>query len=178
MANVDKRNGFNLITGGGRQPRRQRRFVDSANTNNIMPGDGYIIEADGGITRATAGNVAVNGIMEAVDLPGAGIAQGPTTYDYIPGSVGVQLYIIGIEDDDAEFAVVTTGTITQDEYDAAAKVDLVDTTGNVPLRQSRQAVGDVGGDQFSLVRPVDTPSNDPYAQYALVVVKLLPASIQ
>lgn len=178
MANTDKRNGFQPITSGGRQTRRARRNVDSSNSNTIMPGDAYIIEADGNVTRATAGNVTCVGIMEAVDLPGAGIAEGPTTYDYVPAAVA--LHIIGIEDEQAEFAVTTTAAITADDYDAGALVDLVDTTGNVPLRQSRQAVGDAGGDQFKLIRPLEIyiPNYDQYAAFATVVVKMIPASVE
>lgn len=177
MANTDKRNGFQPITSGGRETRRARRAVDSSNANTIMPGDAYIVEADGNVTRATAGNVTVVGIMEAVDLPGAGIAEGPTTYDYVPAATA--LHIIGIEDWATEFAVTATVALTADDYIAGAQVDLVDTAGSTTLRQSRQAIGDRGGDQFKLIRPVVeyVPGYDPYGQYATVVVTLLPSNV-
>lgn len=173
MANVDKRNGFQLITSGGRQPRRVRRAVDASNTTVIAPGDAYVIEADGNIARCTATNVAVNGIVEAIDLQG--IDEGPMSRDYIPANVAA--FVIGIEDDDAEFEVTANVALAATDYDSAAEVDIVDTAPDTTLRQSRQAVGAIG-DQFRLVRPVARPDNDSYAQYARVVVKLKPAGIQ
>lgn len=172
MANADKRNGFQLITSGGVQPRRVRRAVDAANVNVIAPGDAYIIEADGNITRATSAVTQVNGIVEAIDLQG--VDQGPVSLDYIPTLTAA--YVIGIEDANAEFAVTANVALTAADYGASAEVDLVDTAPSTTLRQSRQAVGAIG-DQFRLVRPVDSPDNDDYAQYARVVVRLKAAAI-
>ena len=175
MSNTDKRNGFNLITSGGRQPRRVKRYYDGSDDTAIFPGDAYTIEADGNVAALSGGTEAPNGIVEALDL--TGINEGPTSYDYFP--VGVAGYVIGIEDDDAEFEVTTSATITADYYDTGAEVDVdVGTAGSTSLRQSRMAVGDAGGDQFRLVRPVDRQGNDKYAQYARVVVKLIPANVQ
>lgn len=176
MSNVDTRNGFNLATSGGSAgPRRQRRFVDSANTLTLMSGDAYTIEADGNIARVNNGTLPPCGIMEAVDLPLAGIAQGPMTYDYVPAGVG--LYIIGIEDVLAEFEATAATALAAIVYDTGAKVDITDTTGSTTLHQSLQATGAIG-DQLSLVRPVDRVNNDPYAQYARIIVKLIPANVQ
>ena len=175
MPNADKRNGFNLITSGGRQPRRVRRAVIADNPTALFPGDAYKIHTDGNARPIASGAEVISGIVEAIDLQG--ILEGPQSYDYLPALTAGG--IIGIEDDDVEFEVtITTATIAT-AYDAGAEVDIDTTTaGSVPLRQSRNAVGTVGGDQLRLLRPVDRPDNDDYAQFARVVVKLKPASVQ
>ena len=176
MSNTDKRNGFQLITGGGKAPRRVLRTTNSGSANSLMaPGDGYVL-ANNVITRqVTDGSQPVNGIMEAVALPGAAIAEGPMTYDYVPAST--QLDIIGIEDTTAEFECTASQALAATAYDAGAIVDIEDTAPDTTLRQSRQAVGAVGTDGFLLCRPVDRVNNDKLAQYARVVVKLRPANV-
>jgi hypothetical protein len=141
----------------------------------MAPGDGYIL-ANNVITRqVTDGANPVNGIMEAVALPGAAIAEGPMTYDYVPANTG--LNIIGIEDADAEFECTSTTALAITAYDAGAIVGIEDTAPDTTLRQSRQGIGAIGIDGFILVRPVDRTGNDSYAQYARVVVKLRPVNL-
>lgn len=173
MANVDKRNGFNLITSGGRQPRRVRRSVIADNPTALFPGDAYLIHTDGNARPVSGTTTTVSGIVEAIDLQG--VDQGPVSYDYLPALTAG--YIIGIEDDDAEFEVTSDTALPLSSYDVGAEVDIVLTAGSTTLRQSRHAIG-VIGDQFRLVRPVDRPDNDDFAQYARVVVKLKPANVQ
>jgi len=176
MPNVDKRNGFNLITGGGKPARRVLRTTDGTNALSLMaPGDSYAL-ANNVIIRTASGAVPVNGVMEAVALPGAAIGEGPQTYDYVPASTG--LNIIGIEDSICEFECSASIASAASVYDAQAIVTVADTPPNIPLRQSRQAVGAIGADGFLLVRPVDRVNNDIYAAHARVVVQLRPVNVQ
>lgn len=175
MANVQKNNGFQPITSGGTEVRRQQRATMAASANSLMaPGDAYAIDATGYIIRQTATNVAVNGIMESVALPGSAIGEGPTSYSYVPASTS--LNIIGIEDFNTEFVVTSDTALPFSSYDTNAEVDIVDVAPDTVLGISRQSIGIIG-DQFRLVRALDQVNNDPYAQYAKVVVRLKPASI-
>lgn len=175
MANTDKKNGFQPITSGGTEVRRAQRTTDGTSANSLMaPGDAYTL-TDNVIVRLTVTNVNPQGIMEAVALPGAAIGEGPTTYDYVPASK--QLNIIGIEDSNTEFVVTAGLAIAATAYDGNAEVDVIDAAPDTTLRISRQSVA-ATGDQFRLVRPLDQINNDPYAQYAKVVVRLKPAGIQ
>jgi hypothetical protein len=179
MPNVDKRNGFNLLLGGGKAPRRMLRTTNVASALSLMaPGDGYVV-ADNVITRVASGSVPVNGVMEAVALPGAAIGEGPTTYDYVPASTG--LNIIGIEDTIAVFECTASIALAITIYDgapgAASILAIADTAPNIPLRQSRQAVGTTGTDGMLLLAPIDRVGNDPYAVFARVAVKLRPVNV-
>lgn len=174
MANTDKKNGFQPITSGGTEVRRQQRTTDGTSANSLMaPGDAYTL-TNGVVVRQTVTNTNCQGIMEAVALPGAAISEGPTTYNYVPASKA--LNIIGIEDFNTEFVVTANVALAITDYDGNAEVDIVDTAPDTTLGISRQAVGAIG-DQFRLVRPLDQINNDPYAQYAKVVVRLKPAGI-
>lgn len=174
MANVDAPLGLRLITGGSRKaPRIVRRQVDGASTA-MAPGDCYTV-ANSKASRAGT-SAAVNGVMVAVDVPGAAVGEGPMTYDYVPEN-GAQ-YILGIEDADAEFEVQwTTGeTPAATDFDAGSTVDLLATACSVgPPAQSREEV-QAGVDSFLLVRLVDRPGNA-YGEHAKVVVKLRPANV-
>lgn len=171
MSNVDKRNGFNLIQSAGRQTHRRIRSVVAADnaTNTIMPGDAYIIQATGTITRATAATDTVSGIVEAVVMKG--VNEGPVSYDYVPAATTME--VIGIEDPEAEFECTASVALAITDYDAAARVALTDTTGQTSPAQSRQAIGAINGSgPFSLIAPVDRVNNDKYAQYARVIVRI------
>lgn len=172
MANVDKRNGFQLVLSTGRQTARRIRTVTAAGnpTNPLSPGDAYVINADGTISRQTSTTGTVNGIVEAIVLQG--INDGPVSYESLPAATTGA--VIGIEDPGAEFQVTASIALALSDYDTGARVTLVDAADDLTLNTSRQAVGAINGSgPFNLIQPLDQINNDQFAQYARVIVRIV-----
>lgn len=175
MANTNAPMGFSLHkTGGKKFPRYVERLaaVPAAAGDELAVGDGYTV-ANNEASRATA--AAPNGICVGIVLQ-AKDGQGPESLTYIPaGQTGAK--IIGIEDETTEFEVECNDALTAADFDAGAKVDIVDTAPNTTLGQSRQAVtGPGGASQLALVRLIDRPGNV-YGANQKVVVRLLAANV-
>lgn len=171
MSNVDKRNGFQPIYSSGRQSRRRIREVTAAGnaTNSLTPGDAYVIQADGTITRQTSATGTVNGIVEAIILQG--VNDGPISYESLPAATTGQ--VIGLEDPDMEFETTANVALALLDYDTGARVQLIDTAGSLTLNISKQAVGAIDGNgPFNLVQPVERVNNDKFTQYARVIVRI------
>lgn len=176
MANLDAPMGFSLITTGGHEPVRRQRHADAARnatTGAIAPGDAVFIAADGNVERCS-GSEAPNGIVEGVALQG--VNEGPVSYQILPGNVAGDLIVF--EDPTAQFQVQTNSAIPATDFDIGAQVNVVDATPNATLGQSRQEVGDTGGNQLQLVGLVDTPNNTIGLTEAKVIVALIPANVQ
>jgi hypothetical protein len=176
MANVNAPMGFRLILTGGHEPIRRQRHADAlrdATNGAIASGDAVFIAADGFVDRCSGGEQP-NAIVEGLALKG--VNEGPVSYSFLPGNVAGDL--ICIEDPTAQFETQTNATIPAANFDAAAEVNVVDANPDETLAQSRQQVGDVGGNQLRLVAPIDRPDNVAYAQYQKVVVGLIPANVQ
>lgn len=176
MANVDAPMGFRLIMTGGHEPIRRQRHADAsrnATTGAIAAGDAVTIASDGNVERCN-GSTAPNGIVEGLALKG--VDQGPMSYALLPGNVEGDLIVI--EDPTAMFEVQTSAAIAATAYDAGAQVNVADTQPNNTLAQSRQEVGDVGGDQLLLIGLVDRPNNTIGETEAKVIVGLLPVNVQ
>lgn len=172
MANNNAPRGFILARTGGKEPVRRTRNVDSSNATPLAVGDGYIVDADGNISRA-GDEVAPNGIVESFEI-GAKSGEGPESLDYLPASTAGT--VIGIEDKDAEFEC-QIDTIAATDFDAGQVCTLQDTAPDATLRQSRQSVNSVGsGDDFLVVGLVNRPGNAVGA-YAKILVKLVPANV-
>jgi hypothetical protein len=182
MSNTDKRNGFQPLTSAGIQTRRNIRTVTVAGnpTTDLAPGDAYIINADGTISRSTGVHDAVAGVVEAIELEAVNAPfanQGPISYQYLPAATAGR--VIGIEDFNMEFVAVAHTALALSDYDEGARVALLDQAPDTTLAQSRQAVDGIDASgPFKLVRPLDQVNNDQFAQYAKVVVRLVPANIQ
>ena len=176
MANTNAPMGFRLLLSGGHEPIRRQRHADAARnatTGAIAAGDAVTIAADGNVERCD-NSTQPNAIVEGLALKG--VNEGPVSYSFLPGDVAGDL--ICIEDPTAQFEVQTNATIPAMNFDSAAEVNVVDAVPDAVLAQSRQQVGDVGGNQLRLVAVIDRPDNTPYAQYAKVVVGLIPANVQ
>ena len=173
MANTNAPMGFRLVLTGGHEPIRRKRPVNTDNANAIAPGDAYTIQADGTVTRCDNAHPP-NGVVEGIDLEG--VDEGPVSRDYLPA--GIAGNIIGFEDPTAQFEVQTNAVIPLTAFDTGAEVNIVDAAPNAIPAQSRQQVGDVGGNQFRLVGSIDRPLNTPFIQYAKVTVGLIPANVQ
>ncbi len=170
LANVDAPMGFRLLKQGGkREVRRTTRVVVDAE-NDLMIGDAYIDNGDGTVKRATAANATVVGIVEGIVLnPIPASPNGPVSQDYIPLAQGGS--IIGIEDADAEFEVMSEDAV--DTLVPGITMQLVDVDGSRLLRQSRQSVNATPVGPFVFLGSKDSPAdNDPTAAFCRVVVRV------
>jgi hypothetical protein len=169
MAKVDAPSGLQLIASGGREPRRVRRQT-AANCGIMASGDCYTV-SNNVISRATANP---NGVIEALEVQPL---SGPVSHDYVPANT--QLWVIGIEDADAEFVVqMTTGdTLADSDFDSGAQVDIVDGTPClVPVHSIQEVTTKSVAGDLKLVRLVDSPDNS-LGEHSKVVVKLLAANV-
>lgn len=155
MENVDSPKGFGLLYGSERYV-FQPYDVDSSNGGTIALGDSVTQEADGNVTRSSAGdaNSVVGVVVSCYNSNGAVLRYIPAS---TAGSVLVALALPGakfIVQDDAS-AALTTAAIgaTADHVDAAADTYRA-------ISQQELDASNVGvGTQMRIVDVLDTPNN-------------------
>lgn len=174
--NVSAPRGFYLYREGGKA--EVRRIVRPVNlqSNTLARGDAYTIDSAGQVSRAGAGDVVV-GIVEGIDLnPIPASPQGPVSQDFILSGDGGN--IIGIEDQDAEFAV-QTGAGFDNTTMINGLFSHTDAAPDTTLAISRQLLNVAGGPgtNFRLIGIVNDPAGQtPTGDFTWVVVIL--AAIQ
>jgi len=200
IANASRPMGFIPLIGGGRaNPITRVRPVPTTRTVNhggaantdMAVGDAYSIDASGNTFRAGPQDI-VRGIIVGFVL-GANQSimnqNGPVSVDYVTGTLGAAMLLIGIEDLDVDFSV-------QADTFAAANVgqlfNLTDVAPDSLWRQSRQTINIAGGvgSQFQAIDIVGGPGTwpggtnqnpamgnpaDAYGANAQIVVKMLQA---
>lgn len=172
LANVNAPMGFRLLKQGGKREVRRTTRVVVDSSNDLMIGDAYLDNGDGTVSRATAANAVVVGVVEGIVLEAIDASpNGPVSKDFILHGSGNRGSIIGIEDEDAEFEVMSADAV--DTLVPGATMQLVDVDGSVLLRQSRQSVNATPAGPFVFLGAKDSPAdNDPTAPFCRVVVRV------
>ena len=139
MANANNAHGFLLYKSGQAEPTRRIRPVAAGRPSNLYIGDAYTLVA-GNATKA-AGDGAVttaHGVVEAFELrPLPASPDGPMSQDMILAADNG--YVIGIEDNSAEFIVQCSGIYAEaldGQYTDLSNLDI----GLPSLRRSGQQV--------------------------------------